>query len=159
MALAHVMHVARIMRPLDIAGIRAFLGDIEPDELAVDRWSTNGPAWSVIDSGVPVAVGGLTFTSEWSAVAWFIASQSMRSQSWRKAVAHTRTVLAKAADPSFEHYKHRIEANVLADRPEAQRYAKHLGFVYEGTRRAAGRHGEDMQVWAIVGPVKGSENG
>ena len=155
MTLAHVMHVARNMRPLDIAGIEAILGDIGPDDLAVNRWSTHGPAWTVLDDGVPVAAGGIAFLSTWSAEAWFIGTKDLRPQSWRKAVAHTRTVLARAADPSFEHYKHRIEANVLADRQEAQRYAKHLGFVFEGTRRAAGRSGEDMQVWAIAGPVKG----
>lgn len=159
MTLADVLSVIQRMRPLDRAGTVATLGDIEDEAFAVHRWQSSGPAWSLVDGGLVVAVGGLNFASEWVAVAWLIGSRDMRGQSWRKVVAHSRKVLARATDPTFEHYRHRIEANVLADWPVAQRYAASFGLTLEGTRHGAGRNGEDMQMWAIVGPVKGSQNG
>lgn len=159
MTLADAMSVIPRMRPNDRAGVTAMLGDIEDEAFAVHRWQSNGPAWAVVDDGLVVAVGGIAFHSDWLAVGWFIGSEDMRGQSWRKVVAQTRKVIAKASDPSFVHYRHRIEAHVLDSWPSAQRFAKAFGFEFEGTRRRAGRGGEDMQTWAIVGPVKGSENG
>jgi len=157
MTLADVMSVVQRMRPLDIAGITATAGDIELEAFAVNRWQTDGPAWTVVDDGLPVAVGGLNFHTDWMSVAWFIATKDMHGQTWRKVVRHTRKVFARAIDPNFDLYRHRIEAHILADWPQARRFAESFGFVYEGTRRSAGQRGEDIQTWAITGPVKGAQ--
>lgn len=155
MSLADALSVISRMRGSDWRCLHALRGFMEPEAFAVDRWGTAGPAWAVFDGDVPVCIGGLSLHSDWMAVAWFIATDDMRPETWRKVVRHSRTVFQRAADPSFEHYRHRIEAHVMADWPQAQRFAHRLGFAYEGTRRGAGRCGEDFQTWAIVGPPKG----
>lgn len=155
MQLADAMSVIERMRPQDWDCLHSLRGFMSAEAFAVDRWGTDGPAWVVMDGALPVCVGGLTFHSEWLAVAWFIATPDMRPETWRKVIRHARTVFSKASDPSFEHYRHRIEAHVMADWAQAQNFAKRLGFSHEGARRAAGRCGEDIQTWAIVGPPRG----
>lgn len=155
MTMADALHVVQRMREQDRCCVRAMLGDIEDEAFAVNRWQTNGPAFTVCDdSGAPVLVGGLTLHSEWFAVAWLLAVPGIGAQTWRKVVRLGRTVLMNATDPQHPQYRHRIEAHVLAGWAEAERFAPRFGFRPEGVRRAAGSGGEDFQTWAIVGPVR-----
>lgn len=154
LTLDDALHVVRRMREADRRCVRAVLGDIEDEAFAVGRWQTTGPAWTVLQDGEPVAIGGLTLHTAWLAVPWLVATPDLRRETWRKLIRQGRTVLANASDPRHPQYRHRIEAHVLAEWPEAEAFAPRFGFVLEGTRRSAGRGGEDIQMWAITGPVK-----
>lgn len=147
--------VCRAMRPRDAWCVAALRGEFKPDEFAVDRWQSLGPAWALHDDAGPLLLAGLTFTSAWSACFWLVAHEradalAPTAQTWRKVVRETRKVIANVLDPRNEHAKRRVEAHVMADWPEARRLVQHLGLELEGTCRKAGSRGEDIEIWARV---------
>lgn len=156
LTLDDALQVVRNMRPQDRAGIQALLGDIGDEVFAVNRWQTDGPAWSIEQGGQVVAIFGLQLPNAWSAVAWLVCTPAMGPLSWRKLIRHSRTVASNLMNPAHEAFRHRVEAHVMASWPEAAEFAERLGFTLEGTRRAAGRQGEDVQLWAMVWPGKGT---
>lgn len=146
LSLDDCLHVVRRMRPEDRACKVAALGWSVTDEaFAVNRFQTEGPAWTLLEGGEPVAIFGLQ-TASWQAVAWLVATPAVTRQSWRKLVRHARTVRSNLGSAAL----HRVEAHVLAGWSEAGRFAEHLGFTYEGTRRAAGSGREDVQIWGMT---------
>ncbi len=155
LTLADALAVCAGMRDLDRQCVRAVLGDISDEAMAANRWSTNGPAWTLAQDGQAVAIGGLSFINDWTAVPWMFATPMMRGYLWRKLMRHARIVLANAADPLHPQYRHRIEAQVLATWAEAGEFAQRMGLRFEGRRHAVGRCGEDVDVWVLIGPVKG----
>lgn len=156
MTLADAVLVCERMRALDAECLDAFVGSDDAEAFAVDRWRTNGPAWALCDArGMPCAIFGLTLHTSWMCVCWLIATDAMAPHLWRELIRHARTVHANVTDPTREQYRHRVEAHVLGTWDAARRFAGRLGFTHEGTRRAAGRGGQDIETWAIVGPVKG----
>lgn len=156
LTLSDALTVITDMRETDRACLGAMLGEVSDEVFAADRFQSTGPAWTLLDDdGAPMAVTGLNMPNAWSATAWLVARRGLKAQSWRKLVRLARTVLANAADAGHEQYRHRIEAHVLASWSGARILAQRLGFHYEGIRRGAGRRGEDIEVWAIVGPAKG----
>ena len=146
LTLADALLVVGNMRENDRYAARAVMGPVSDEIIAMSRYQTDGPAWTMLDEGSPVAIFGLSMHTKWSAVAWLIATPQMNSDSWRKLIRHARTVLGNVGKSPI----HRIEAHVLSGWAEAERFAKHLGGTHEGTRRKAGRTGEDVQMWAIV---------
>lgn len=156
MCLSDAVLVCGRMRELDAECLDAFLGSSDVDAFAVDRWRTNGPAWCLTnDRGVSCAIFGLTLHTDWLCVCWLIATDDMTPHLWRELLRHARTVRANVTDSTRPQYRHRVEAHVLGHWHAARRFAGRLGFTHEGTRRAAGRGGQDIETWAIVGPVKG----
>lgn len=149
MTLMDAMTVCADMRPQDAECVRAMTG-MEPGEwFAVDRWQSDGPAWTVDQNGQPWAIGGLNFTSRWAGALWMVARPGLSLHSWRKVTRVVRTVL-QITEPAHQLHRHRVEALVLANWPEAQHFASHLGLEYEGTRRAIGSGKQDVQTWAKV---------
>ena len=146
MTLADALLVVGKMRENDRAAMRAALGDVTDDVVAVNRWQTRGPAWVMTRDGQPVAICGLSMGSEWAATAWLITTNAMRADSWRKLVRHCRTVLSNMPRSTL----HRIEAQVLDGWAEAGEFVRRMGFVLEGTRRRAGKGGEGFHVWSIL---------
>lgn len=150
LTLADALIVVGNMREQDRYAAKAVMGNVGDEVFAMSRYQTEGPAWSMSCGLGPIAIFGLSMHTKWSAVAWMIATPQMTGESWRKLMRHCRTVLGNVdASPL-----HRIEAHVMADWPEAIEFAQRLGGRYEGTRRKAGRDGQDVQIWAIV---KGSQ--
>lgn len=155
LTLADALVVCADMRPEDAACVRAVVG-AEPGEwFAVDRWRVEGPAWTVVQDGQPWAIGGLSLPNAWTGVLWLVARPGLSGQSWRKLIRVARKVLSCACDQRHPHYRHRIEAHVLAGWRGAERFAAGLGLVLESTRRQAGSGGEDLQTWVRLGPVRG----
>lgn len=153
LTLADALSVVSRMRPEDRACVQAILGPVSDEVFAVNRWQSDGPAWTLLDAqGNPQAIGGLAFSNDWSAVLWMVAAQGIGRDSWRKLLRATRTVLQEATNPKNPHYRHRIEVCVMW--AEAARFAQALGFEFEGTKRQAGRGGEDVQIWALCSPAK-----
>ena len=154
LTLADALEVCADMRPEDAACVRAVSGSEPGEWFAVDRWRTDGPAWTLLQGGQPWAIGGLSWQSRWCGVLWMVARPGLSGQSWRKLIRTARTVIAVSSTPG-EQYRHRIEAHVLAGWGGAERFAAGLGLELEGTRRAAGCRGEDVQTWVRIGPVRG----
>jgi hypothetical protein len=156
LTLADCLAVVGAMRDRDRECVRALRGPISDDDFAMDRVQAYGPAWSLQQDGRAVAVGGISFQNSWACTFWMFATDEMTRESWRKLIRHTRTVLGNATNPAHEHYRHRVEAYTLDGWQGAADLAARFGFVHEGVRKGFGSGGEDMNVWAIVGPVKGA---
>ncbi len=154
LSLPDALVVVSSMRPEDRACFRAVMGDIEDEQIAVNRWQTDGPAWTMLQDNHPAVIGGVSFANSWLATMWMVGTPGLSGESWRKLLRHTRTVLRNLTDPRHPEYRHRIEAHVLASWPQASRFVEVLGFGLEGTRIAAGRGGEDVQTWAMTGPAR-----
>jgi hypothetical protein len=157
LTLADCLAVVTAMRDRDWQCVRALMGDVSADEFAISRVQSYGPAWTLHQEGKPVAAGGVTLQNAWSCVFWMFATDAITRESWRKLIRHTRTVLANVTNPAHEHYRHRVEAYTLGGWDEAEHLAARFGFEHEAKRRGFGSGGEDMNVWAIVGPVKGKQ--
>ena len=142
LTLADALIVASQMREEDRKCVRAVMGDVSDEIFAVNRWSTEGPAW-VLDQDGPVAMFGLSSSSPWMYTAWLVASPRCARQSWKKLIRFARIVRGNVP-------AHRVEALVLSGWVEAARFAHSMGFVHEGTRRKAGRDGQDIEVWGYV---------
>lgn len=155
LTLDDALTVVRGMREQDRRCVGAMLGPIDDEVFAVDRWQTHGPAWALRQDGQAVAIFGLQLPNAWTAVAWLLCTPAMSATSWRTLMRHCRKVAGKVLDPRHEQFRHRVEAYVMADWREAAGFAQRLGFEFEGTRRAAGKGGEDVQMWAMVWPGKG----
>lgn len=146
LTLEDALAVAKDMREEDAHGIRAMLGGANPEIFAVHRWQTTGPAWSLYQDDEPVAIFGLAEQAAWAVCAWLVAKPSMRPESWRKLLRHTRIVHGNLPGSQYR----RVEALVLEDWPAAIRFAERLGFRHEGTKRRAGRDGEDFRIYAMT---------
>jgi len=156
LSLAHALDVVAAMRPLDRMCVQALLGDISDEAFAVNRWQSYGPAWALVDdSGQALAIGGVSLPNDWTGVMWLVLRDGLPLETWRKLIRHTRTVIGNALDPANSSHRHRLEAHVLESWGDAKKLVQALGFEFEGTRLAAGRDGQHIQQWAIVGPVKG----
>ncbi len=146
LTLADALFVVGNMRDEDRYCMKAVMGPVSDEVFAMNRYQTEGPAWSMVDDSGPVAIFGISLHTKWSGVAWLVATNAMTGESWRKLMRHCRTVLSNFETSPL----HRIEAHVLADWPQAVVFAKRLGGELEGTRRSAGRNGQDVQMWSIV---------
>lgn len=140
LTLADAVHVATYMRPQDRECIEVVTGVSSPEVFALNRWQTHGAAWTMLHEGEPIAIGGLSQATPWTAVMWFVAVEGFRS--WKKLLRQTRRVIFNAAKTIP-----RIEVHVLSTWPEANDFALALGFHLESTRRRAGRDGQDVLVF------------
>ena len=154
LSLPDALMVVTSMRDQDRVCFRAVMGDIGDELIAVNRWQTDGPAWTLLQDGVPAAICGVSFANSWLAALWLVGTPGLTGQSWRKLIRHARTVLRNLSDPRHPEYRHRIESHVLSTWPQASRLVEVLGFRLESTRIAAGRGGEDLQTWAMTGPAR-----
>lgn len=150
LTLADTLAVVSRMREWDRRCVRAALGDTPDEVFAVSRWQAEGPAWSLWDERGPQAICGMQLPNAWSGVFWLIATDELRSDSWRKLIRLGRTVLANASDRANQQFRRRIEAHVLGGWTEAAEFARRIGFELEGVRRAAGSGGEDIEIWTKV---------
>lgn len=150
LTLQAALYVVRHMRANDRLCVEALIGEITDEEFAINRFQAYGPAWTILQDGEPVAIGGVTFGNDWIGVLWMLTTDRIDGQSWRKLIRLGRNIIANAMDPTNQHHKRRIEAHVLKGWDAAERFASHMGLQYEGTRRCAGYRGEDFETWAIV---------
>ena len=149
LTLEDALMVCASMRERDRRCVRAALGEVSYDVFAVNRWQTDGPAWSLHQDGAPVAIFGLSFQNDWVATAWLVATPQCSLNSWGKLLRFAKTVRNQAMGPGPFH-KGRIEAQVLVGWSDASRFAGCLGFVLEGIKRRAGSGGEDFEIWAVT---------
>ena len=145
LTLKSAMYVAHNMRQRDKDSLDALIGASNPDTFAIGRWQMDGAAWAMIESN-PVAIGGIAMPVPWVGHFWLVCTDDMTMQSWKKLIRQTRTILRNASKTV-----QRLEADVLSDWPEAERLVHHLGFELEGTRKKAGRDGQDILTFTYKG--------
>lgn len=140
LTLAAAVYVASNMREMDRECLRAATTIEDPEVFGLNRWQTDGAAWSLHDDdGIPIAMGGISQNVPWVGTAWMVATDRMTSASWKKLVRHSRKVFHNAAKVIP-----RIEAHVLKDWTEADKFARSLRFEFEGERHRAGRDGQSI---------------
>lgn len=100
----------------------------------------SGPAWTAIDGETVAAVGGFLLQWDGRFLAWAVigAGANMR--------ALTRVVREKI--DAFQ--VRRIEATIDVGFRQAIKWAKMLGFEFEGVLRCAGLNGEDFAMYSKV---------
>jgi hypothetical protein len=131
------------------------LPGMSDEQFAVNRWQTDGAAWTLAnDAQQPVAIGGISFQSSWCGVFWFIATPAIKRKQWEIAIRALDTALQRAQDPTNPNFKRRLEAYTLSGWSAAERFAASR-FAFEGTKRGAGSRGEDILMWARVADKKG----
>lgn len=136
------------MRAEDAACVRAATGREPGEWFAVDRWQSNGPAWTYMQDGMPWAIGGLTLVNDWAGVLWFVARPRLRS--WRVVVRHAHDLVRSAVHPDNPQRRRRVEAHVLHGWRGASALVQHLGLSFEGLRLGAGAGGESFELWGLA---------
>lgn len=139
MTLADALRVTSSMRAADTACLHAVGFTTNPEELALYHWKGSDAAWSVVQDGDPVAIGGLRLANEWTGVVWMVGTDRMSPCSWKKLIRHGRIVLGNAS-----RRLRRVESYVLSTWEEACVFAHRAGFRVEGVRYGAGRDGQDI---------------
>jgi hypothetical protein len=140
------LYIARHMRSADRECLRNMIGEFGDESFAINRHHTQGAAWAFWQGGVPVVMGGIAETTEWSAEAWMVSVEVVSCDSWKKIIRFSRKVFTNA---SFKYS--RIEAHVLETWPQAKKYASQVGFRHVSTKERAGRNGESVLEFAILG--------
>lgn len=145
--LAAAVYIASNMRAMDWQCLEAVTIIQDPEVFGLNRWQTDGAAWSLHDDqGVPIAMGGISQNVPWVGTAWMVATDQMTPTSWKKLVRHSRKVFHTAAKVIP-----RIEAHVLKDWTEADKFARSLKFEFEGERHRAGRDGQSILTFVYQG--------
>jgi hypothetical protein len=153
LTLADALAVTSRMRQADSECMHAVGFTTEPEQIALYHWQSEGAAWTVLDDGEPVAIGGLRLATPWIGVAWFVCTDRMRPVTWKKLIRHGRIVLGNASKRL-----RRVECHVLSTWTEAVVFAKRAGFEVEGVRHNAGRDGQDILTMVYRGKHARSGN-
>jgi hypothetical protein len=146
LTLADAVYIASHMRERDLECLRAVTEIANPEVFGLNRWQTDGPAWTLVKDGLPVAMGGISMSAPWCGTAWMVSTNGLDGPTSKKLIRHARTVFSNASKAIA-----RIEAHVLGTWPEAEKFAARLGFEHEGTRRRAGRDGQDILTFVYRG--------
>lgn len=154
LSLTAAVHVAENMRAEDWKCLEAVTTITNPEVFALNRWQTDGAAWSLNVGRTPVAMGGISLSVPWVGVAWMVCTDRMSPASWKKLIRHASIVIPNAAKTV-----QRIEAHVLSEWPEAVKFARRLGFHLESTRYKAGRDGQNIYTFVYRGkPCKSQKS-
>lgn len=147
--LAASLHICLNMRAQDQQCLNSLMGDTAPQSFAINRWQTDGAAWAFYQDGVPVVMGGIQQPTAWLGVAWMVSTDCVTRDSWRKIIRFSRTVFANARK-SLQ----RIDAYTLDNWPDAVKYADRVGFQQVNVRKNAGREGQNVLEFAIMGSAE-----
>lgn len=135
-------------------GVRPFLprdvlslGVDDATAEAISALASTG-AWTMVGPEGPLIVGGIQRYWEGVGQGWLYLSASRVCEAGIVGVVRLlRTTIARVQrDGGYW----RVEAYVLAETPEAQRFARILGLSYEGDKPLFGQHGEDYQCYALL---------
>jgi hypothetical protein len=139
LTLADAVSVTTRMRKVDADCIEAVTDGVDAEQFAYTLWRSNGPAWTLLQDGEPVAIGGVETPVPWSGRVWMVCTDGLSPASWKKLIRHGRIVLSNASKRL-----RRVECHVLSTWTEAHAFACRQGFELEGVRHGAGRDGQDL---------------
>lgn len=147
LTLADALAVTSRMREADRNCLHAVGFTTDPEQLALYHWQAEGAAWTLLQDGEPVAIGGVRLANEWTGVVWMVCTDRLTTATWKKLIRHGRIVLGNASKRL-----RRVESYVLSNWKEAHAFACRTGFELEGVRHGAGRDGEDILTMVYRGP-------
>lgn len=139
LTLADAVAVTTRMRQEDAHCLHAISDGIDAEQFAINHFQHPGPAWTLVQDGEPVAIGGVRLPVPWCGVVWMVCTDRMTPQAYKKLMRHGRIVLANAS-----RRLRRVECHVLSTWGKAEVFARRMGFELEGVRRNAGRDGQDI---------------
>lgn len=139
LTLADAVTVTTRMRQADADCLHAISDGIDAEAFAINHHQHPGAAWTLVEGGEPVAIGGVRLPVPWCGVVWMVGTDRMTPATWKKLIRHGRIVLANASKRL-----RRVECHVLSTWGEAEVFARRMGFDLEGVRRNAGRDGQDV---------------
>lgn len=148
--LADLVMLCRDMRPDEVEQAQAFmdLEPFDPDAFAAMLYLRSGPRFTVQDDeGRPIVAGGYTSTDEGQMDAWMVGTMAGWAKHWRVITKASRWM----ADNLLAMGVRRLQVWSLASRVDTGLWYERLGFVCEGVRKAAGRQGQDVAMYARVG--------
>lgn len=124
---------------------------VQEEELRLSRDScaiaiTKGPAWSVVDDGHVVALGGIQIIYRGRGLAWALVADDITASQRHRAVRHAYKSVRQARWMGIQ----RLEATCIAGWVPGQRLLCGLGFVREATMRKFGPDGSDHELWARI---------
>lgn len=146
--LAAALHICHHMRQLDKDCLEATIGGFSPDSFAINRWQTDGAAWAFYQDGVPVLMAGIEQRVPWMGVAWMVSTDAVTTDSWKKIIRFSRNVFRNAS-----LRLQRIEAYAIETWPDATRYPKLFGFKQVNVKEKAGKGGQNVIEFAIIGAL------
>lgn len=147
--LEHLLYIVANCREQDARAITAVRWDDDLEAWARERMQVGGPAYALMDGGVPVAAGGIALPRPGVFWAWLVATPGWKTR-WRTVVKAAK----KGLQSLFEMEGiHRIEAQCLADFPEAAALLTWLGFRREGIHPGWGKRGETFMTWSKLKEV------
>jgi len=127
----------------DPHGSAALIGEANLQRYA-ERFS-GGPAVTLFKDDEPVACGGIVLMWPGVGEAWIVFGE----KAYRYPKEIFRVCLRFMAS-AIKHFKLvRIQASTVAEFEEANRWAEHLGFIMEGTRRKY-MGGQDYNSYALI---------
>ena len=111
------------------------------------RMEMDGPGWTGrLADGRVLGCAGMAQVAPWIADFWLIPSRWVKEYP----VLFHRTVTREFAKLCASTDARRIQGVVDPQYPERTRWILRLGFVKEGTMRAFGPDGQDMDLYALV---------
>lgn len=118
----HIAYLAAHARPDEIAQFKALGG-----ESLADYCNTReGPKFTVLAEGLPVAAGGYFLVDERTWQSWMVGTMDGWSRNWRSITKAVRWLI----DAMMETCADRLETYVLTSRTKAiEWYERSLGFV------------------------------
>jgi len=146
MTLADALHVIARMRESDRRALAACCPGMTDEQFAVDRFGTDHRYTVTAADGEPVVIGGARVLATRTAVLWMVSTPRIC-----EVAKPLMRFCRKFSEALVTHeVAHRLEGAFLAGEQECERWARRFGLTYEGTRRAAGAHGEDIMLWGRV---------
>ena len=118
----------------------------DADEAAISCHMAPGPKWVMLaEDGKPLAVGGYTLIRKGVWQSWMLAPES----SWE---SHGQEITGYVNEVRKGMLKqgHRLQTLVLSDRAKARAWYGRIGLEHEGTLRAYGANGEDIEMYSTI---------
>lgn len=114
----------------------------------VMSWGEDGGViLTLLDDGMPKAMGGLMPIKDGVGLLWF-----MGVEGWgHHYLAEANEAAEKVIEQALANGYHRLEGHVLSANSFSGRWYRRLGFDLDGVRRAFGCHGEDVEIYGKVG--------
>lgn len=146
--LTDIMMVCRALAPVQREQFEVFEGrEYEPDELAVELFTSAGPKWALLDArGEPLGVAGFHYLSPGVWQDWLVST----ARTWEEFPRATTRACRTMVEAMLEQDARRVQAICLASREDVRKWYRLIGYEYEGTFRSYGVNGEDAVMYARV---------
>ncbi len=118
----------------------------DADNAAINCQLAPGPKWVMLaEDGKPLAVGGYSQIRKGVWQSWMLAPESSWESHGTEITEHVNTVRKQ-----MQKQGHRLQTLVLSDRAKARAWYGRIGLEHEGTLRAYGANGENIEMYSTI---------